>query len=250
MADEDDRSEPDDPLLTPAEIATEIRVNAATIRVWISKGMLPATRVGRRKLFVRRSDVVRLLGETSTAGAVNPSRRSPLPGGAPATKGGWSTSGLFLRQTEDRDELHASVDALQEADMVWEAAQFASANPPPDPGFGQRVRDLARACEQQAKALEAAAHVSGFVWNSEPNARDMVLSHELRPGANRPGPSGLWQEFDSAVRRLGRAMEGSFLSVVASAYAEVAVVMNQIADTLEQAAREQGARNRKPRKAS
>jgi excisionase family DNA binding protein len=250
MSDEDDRSEADDPWLTPAEIATEIRVNAATIRVWISKGMLPATRVGRRKLFVRRSDVVRLLAENSTAGRADPYRRSPRPAGTPAIKGGWSTSGLFLRQTEDRDELHASVDALQAADMVWEAAQFASANPPPDPGFGQRVRGLARACEQQARALEAAAHVSGFVWNSEPNARDMVLSYELRPGANRPGPSDLWQEFDGAVRRLGRAMEGSFMSVVASAYAELAVVMHQIADALEEAAREQGARSRRHRKAS
>lgn len=250
MTDEDDRPEPDDPWLTPAEIATEIRVNAATIRLWISKGMLPATRVGRRKLFVRRSDVVRLLAENSTAGGADPYRRSPLPADAPRMKGGWSTSGLFVRQTEDRDELHAAAEALQEADMVWDAAQFASANPPPDPGFGQRVRDLARGCEQQAKALEAAAHVSGFVWNSEPSARDMVLSYELRPGANRPGPAGLWQEFDSAVRRLGRAMEGSFMSVVASAYGELAVVMNQIADALEQAARDQGAARRKPRKAS
>jgi excisionase family DNA binding protein len=247
---EDDPSEKDDPWLTPAEIATEIRVNAATIRLWISKGMLPATRVGRRKLLVRRSDVLRLLAENSTAGGTNPYRRLTQPAETPSSQGGWSTSGLFVRQTEDRDELHAAVDALQEADMVWEAAQFASANPPPDPGFGNRVRDLARACDRQAKALEAAAHVSGFVWNPEPNARDMALSYELRAGGNRPGPSGLWREFDEAVRRLGRAKEGAFMSVVASAYAELAVVMDKIADALEPPAQERGARSAGRRKAS
>lgn len=247
---EDDSHELDDPWLTPAEIATELRVNAATIRLWISKGLLPATRIGRRKLFARRSDVLRLLAENSTAGGAHPYRRSPRPPEAPPAKGGWSTSGFFMRQTEARDELHAAAHALQEADMVWEAAQFASANPPPAPGFGERVRDLARACEQQAKALEAAAHLSGFVWNPEADARDMVLSYELRPGANRPGPAGLWREFDAAVRRLGRAMEGSFMSVVASAYAELAVVMDQIADALEQAAGEQDLRSSRRRKAS
>jgi ABC-type Fe3+ transport system permease subunit len=40
------------------------------------------------------------------------------------------------------------------------------------------------------------------------------------------------------------------MSVVASAYAELAVVMHQIADALEEAAREQGARSRRHRKAS
>ena len=155
-----------------------------------------------------------------------------------------------MRQTEDHEELHAAAQALQEADVVWEAAQFASANPPPDPGFGKRVRDLARACEEQAKALEAAAHVSGFVWNPELNARDMALSYELRAGGNRPGPPSLWQEFDAAVRRLGRAMEGSFMSVVASAYADLAVVMGQIADAVEPPARQGGARSAARRKAS
>lgn len=247
---EDDRSELDDPWLTPAEIATEIRVNAATIRLWISKGMLPATRVGRRKLFVRRSDVMRLLAENSTAGGAHPYRRAPHPADTPPGQGGWSTSSLFVRETEDRGELHAAAQGLQQADLVWEAAQFASANPPPAPGFGERVRDLARACAQQAKALETAAHVSGFVWNPEVNAREMVLSYELRPGANRPGPSDLWQQFDAAVRRLGRTMEGSFMSVVASAYAELAVVMDQIADALEATAREQGTRSVRHRKAS
>ena len=45
-------------------------------------------------------------------------------------------------------------------------------------------------------------------------------------------------------------MEGSFMSVVASAYAELAAVMDQIADALEATAREQGTRSVRHRKAS
>src|SRR5947209_19873247 len=57
--------EPDDvegdPWLTVAEIAEELRVNPATVRLWVSKGALPATRAGQRKLLIRRSDLDRML---------------------------------------------------------------------------------------------------------------------------------------------------------------------------------------------
>jgi excisionase family DNA binding protein len=48
--------------LTIAEIATELRVNPATVRLWVARGRLPATRPGPRKLLVRRSDVDRMVG--------------------------------------------------------------------------------------------------------------------------------------------------------------------------------------------
>ena len=60
----------------------------------------------------------------------------------------------------------------------------------------------------------------------------MALSHELRPGANRPGPANLWEEFDRAVQRLGIAMEGSVMYTVAWQYRDLAVVMHKIADLL------------------
>jgi excisionase family DNA binding protein len=47
----------EDSWLTVAEIASELRVNAATVRLWVSKGTLPATRAGQRKLIIRRSDL-------------------------------------------------------------------------------------------------------------------------------------------------------------------------------------------------
>jgi excisionase family DNA binding protein len=235
---EHDRPDWDDPWLTPTEIAKEIRVNAATIRLWISKGLVPATRAGQRKLLVRRSEVMRLLAENSSAGGVQPYRRPQHPRYAgmadpgASIKGGWSTSSLFAREA-DPEEFRAAAQALQEADRLWGAAQAASDNPPPDPGFRSRVRAFAEACEQQARSLKAAADVPGLVWTPEPDARGMVLSYELRPAATRPGPARLWQRFDSAVQLLGIAKEGVTMSLVAAGYAEVATVMHEIADALE-----------------
>ena len=42
-----------------------------------------------------------------------------------------------------------------------------------------------------------------------PTAEDMILSNELRPGGNRPGPEHLWSSFDITVDRLALAMEGN-----------------------------------------
>ena len=55
-----DENEPDpadehDPWLTLAEIAEELRVNPATVRLWVIRGRLKAMRAGQRKLLVRRS---------------------------------------------------------------------------------------------------------------------------------------------------------------------------------------------------
>ena len=56
----------EDPWLTLAEIAAELRVNPATVRLWIARGRLPATRPGQRKLLVRRSEVDRMVGHHSS----------------------------------------------------------------------------------------------------------------------------------------------------------------------------------------
>ena len=49
---EPDRTE--DPWLTVAEIAAELRINPATVRLWIARGKLKARRAGQRKLLVQR----------------------------------------------------------------------------------------------------------------------------------------------------------------------------------------------------
>jgi len=128
--------------------------------------------------------------------------------------------------------MHQMLEELQLADEAWEGAQAASENTPPDPGFPRRVRALAEACERQAKSLSDAARTAGLAWTPLPDHRHMILSHELRPGANRPGPANLWDEFDRSVQRLGIAMEGNVMYVVAFQYRSLAVVMHKIADLL------------------
>ncbi|MGZ4305232.1 MAG: helix-turn-helix domain-containing protein [Solirubrobacteraceae bacterium] len=74
-----------DPWLTLAEIADELRVNASTVRLWVSQGRLGASRAGRRKWLVRRSELERFVAASGSseprpadagAGPVRP----PMPG--------------------------------------------------------------------------------------------------------------------------------------------------------------------------
>jgi hypothetical protein len=132
----------------------------------------------------------------------------------------------------DPDEMQQIIEELQLADEAWSGAQAASENAPPDPSFPHRVRALAYACEQQASSLAKAARTEGFAWTPLPGRRQMSLSHELRPGANRPGPPKLWEGFDRAVQRLGIAMEGSVMYAVSFQYRDLAAVMHKIADLL------------------
>lgn len=236
MTEPDAQVEPEDRWLTVAEIASELRVNPTTVRLWISKGTLPAKRAGRRKLLILRSDLDRMLEATR--------RESPPGGYLPQTPGGYpqhhapplsrrqlSTADIHGRQAEP-GEMEQIIAGIEQADEAWTAAQTASENPPPDPGFPGRVLALAQACEQQADWLLTAAQTNGFEWTPLANRRGMVISHELRPGANRPGPAELWTEFDRAVHRLGITMEGSLMYSVAWAYRGLAEVMHTIADVL------------------
>src|SRR5438105_15914388 len=56
-----------DPWLTLAEIAEELRVNPATVRQWVTRGQLHASRAGVRKWIVRRSELERMLAATRPA---------------------------------------------------------------------------------------------------------------------------------------------------------------------------------------
>lgn len=224
----------DDPWLTVAEIADELRVNPATVRLWISKGTLPAMRAGMRKLMVRRSDLDYMLG----------SRRGPPPSegyrprptfdlqmGPPQSLNQLSTADIHGREASP-ERVQEIAERLRCADRAWEQAQSASENVPPAAGFAERIRALATACEQQARSLAEAGRIKGFAWTPIPGARDMTISAELRPGANRPGPSALWEQFDRAVNRLGASMEGQIMYVVAFQYRDLAFVMHEIADVL------------------
>lgn len=229
--------EQDDPWLTVAEIAEELRLNPATIRLWISKGQLPATRAGRRKLLIRRRDLDRTvaifrsddLGPAflpSPAGATWEIRRPP-----PMSRTHLSRTDTANLHAEP-GELDRIVDGIQAADDAWRSAQAASENAPPDPGFPNRLRALADAFEEQRFWLARGAATNGFEWKPIRSGGHMAISHELRPGANRPGRRHLWDQFDIAVERLGFTMKEGPLSSVAWVYGELAGLMNEIADEL------------------
>ncbi|MBV9819131.1 MAG: helix-turn-helix domain-containing protein [Solirubrobacterales bacterium] len=226
-----------DPWLTVAEIAEALRVNPATVRLWISKGALPAMRAGQRKLLIRRSDLDRMLEVTRAEAPVNayePRVRDPRhPNWSPAPQSIRQLSTAdFHGQRVTPEEMQQILEELQLADEAWERAQTASEHAPPDPGFPYRVRALAEACDRQAQSVGDAARSEGFAWTPLPERRPLTLSPELRPGANRPGPAELWAEFDRAVQRLGIAMAGSVMYVVAFQYRDLAAVMHRIADLL------------------
>ena len=63
----------DEEYLSLVQAAETLHVHASTIRRWIDSGMLPAYRLGQRRLVVRRSDV---------AGLITPARRVATDEGA------------------------------------------------------------------------------------------------------------------------------------------------------------------------
>ena len=223
-----DPDTPDDPWLTLAEIAEELRMSPATIRSWISKGTLRAMRPGQRKLLVRRSELDRMLrgedmdGPDVEPGAetwramdtINPPGRSPhWPAEAVehVTRGGW----LGVTETEWRDALRGSAMA------------------PPDAGFVVRIREIAEAAARKAAALaNLGDEAPGPWWERQSGLASGVLSYELRPGGSRPGPAALWARFDTTVEQLGVAMEEHSVPAEQLVLEQLSLVLHEIADTL------------------
>lgn len=118
---------PDDPWLTVAEIADELRVNPATVRLWVSKGTLPAKRAGKRKLLIRRSDLDCMLEVTrgeAPAPRYQPRPRDPrYPGrmGPPTSVRQLSTADIHGHRAAP-DQMQQIIEELQLADETWEGA--------------------------------------------------------------------------------------------------------------------------------
>lgn len=230
MSESDPQLEAEDPWLTVNEIASELRVNPATVRLWISKGTLPAKRAGRRKLLILRSDLDRMLG------AKEPSAQSPEPRMPQPLRPVFSRPPLGevarARSEIDPSVISDAIRDMQEAEAVFGQAVEASDNAPPDPGFADRIRAIAQASLQRAGALEKASMIPGFRWTPIQDPTAPIRSHELRPGGNRPGPPAAWRQHDMAVERLIIAVQGNVLSLVASEFREIGNTLNQIADAL------------------
>lgn len=222
----------DDPWLTLAKIAAELRMSPATIRSWISKGTLRATRAGQRKWLVRRSELDRMIAGADMAepdapagtpdwrafDTIAPPHRSPHWSNPEAVEhvspGGW----------------------LGFAESAWRDALRASAMAPPDPRFLVRVRDIAEAAARKAAALaNMGEHEPAAWWQRQSALPGGYLSYELRPGAIRTGPAELWARFDRAVEQLGLAMAEHSMPAEQVALEEVSLVLHEIIDALLEA---------------
>ncbi len=224
----------EDPWLTLAEIAEELRLSPATIRSWVATGTLQAMRAGQRKWLVRRSELDRMLRGEDYEDAPPPppepvepnrrvrQRRAPDTITAPNVRA-WAT-----------DEEHVGPeDWLGVAEWEWLAALQTSRMAPPDAWFAGRLRHIAEAAARKAGALGLFDDEEEMRWEGEPFAEDFVLSYELRPGGNRPGPPKLWQQFDLRVDRLGRAMKLARAGGIRSALEDLSPTLHDIADSLD-----------------
>ena len=234
---EDEPDPADDPWLTVADIADELRVNPATVRLWISHGRLKAMRAGQRKLLVRRSELDRMLALTDPSRAEPRQPRIPEPL-RPVFSRPLAGQVARARANMDPAVIREAIKAMQEAEAVFETAVESSDNAPPDPGFPQRIRAVGKASLQRAEALSEADLIPGFRWTPVSDPGPVIRSHELRPGGNRPGPPHKWQSYDMAVERLSIAVQGNVISLVADEFREIGWVLNDIADDLEPTAPE------------
>jgi excisionase family DNA binding protein len=225
-----------DPWLTLAEIAEELRVNPATVRLWVSKDQLKASRAGVRKWIVRRSDLERMLAATS------PSRVDAH--GPPADERHPAPSRSNPSETVDEDEAtrkflppagtgESVAKLVQCASNGLDDAFNASAYAPPGPGYLDRVRAIAEACEHFATTSLHASRRAGVSWKGRSDFGPDRLPYELRPDGNRPRRKGLWDEFDAAVEALAITMTGHDVTAVAEGFREVGDALHAVADELD-----------------
>lgn len=212
-----------DPWLTLAEIAEELRVNPATVRQWVSKGRLNASRAGVRKWIVRRSELERMLAATSPPAevaerieerAVAEESRSP-------------------RRESPTTDANSAIALYQIAGDAFEAAFAASTYAPPSAGYLARTRALADACEHLASTMTNASKMAGVQWLGRSNFQADSFPYELRPGGNRPASDELWQDFDAALERLAIAASGTDVTAVAHAFRELGDALLDVANELE-----------------
>jgi excisionase family DNA binding protein len=231
-----DEPEGADPWLTLAEIAEELRVNPSTVRLWVTKGQLKASRAGVRKWIVRRSDLERMLAAT------NPSRddahgppaaerhAAPSRSNPPETVDEHEATSKFLPPVGSRESV---AKLVQYASDSLDDAFNASAYAPPGSGYLDRVRAIAEACEHFAATSLHASRTAGVSWKGRSDFGPDRWPYELRPNGNRPRRKGLWDHFDAAVEALAITMTGHDVTAVAEGFREVGDALHAVADELE-----------------
>lgn len=227
-----ERNVQDDPWMTIAEFAEEMRVRPVTVRSWIAKGQLKATRAGQRKWLVRRSELARMLELDDGSTAPHP---PPVPARVERPDPDDYPPEVLKRLIDDAEAQSRERQALDYAmaDYEWEIALEHSRMAPPDARFASRIRQIAQAALSRAASIRECMDDPSFVWRPVPGSAGMTLSYELRPGGTRPGPKDGWERFDRVVARLGAAMEGNSANAVASALRDLASAMTDVADAIE-----------------
>jgi excisionase family DNA binding protein len=231
---DDEPDRPEDPWLTLAEIAEELRMSPATIRSWISKGTLRAMRAGQRKWLVRRSELDRMLRGEDFEDASPRRPDPPEPGrGRRQRRFPDNISPPMVRSWQSKDDDIDPEEWLSVAQWEWRSAVRQSEMAPPDAWFPGRLRLIAETAARKAAALALFPADEVMHWPSEPEGPGATLSHELRPGGNRPGPVDLWAQFDSAVSQLGIAMETGKAGLIGRSLETLSVALHDIADSLD-----------------
>lgn len=228
-----------DPWLTLAEIADELRVNPATVRLWVSKKQLKASRAGVRKWIVRRSDLDRMLAETNASAddaLDRVLRGEPAELGPPAPRRPDPETEQDGESSVPRKPLTSSkdpgaVELLRLASEAYDRATIASAKAPPSPGYVDRIREVADACEHVAATMLNAAEKAGIRWRPRTDLANK-LPYELKHGGNRPGPDEMWEDFDAAFERLSITATGTDITALAQAFREVYDALREVADDL------------------
>jgi excisionase family DNA binding protein len=67
----------DEQYLTPAQVAEELQVTTITVRRWIAKGQLLASKAGPRRWMIRRSDVEGFLSDGGRMGTTAEASEDP-----------------------------------------------------------------------------------------------------------------------------------------------------------------------------
>ncbi len=218
--------------MTVAEFADAMRVRPVTVRSWITKGQLTATRAGQRKWLVRRSELTRMLEQGGGAGAVRtppspPPVERPDPDDYPPEVWDRLVEEAAQHEREQLDQDYSF------AEYEWDIALEQSRMAPPDARFASRIRLIAQAAARRAAAIRECMDDPNFVWKPVPDSAGMTLSYELREGGTRPGPREAWARFDRVVARLGTVMEGASASAAAGALSDLASAMIDIAGAIE-----------------
>jgi excisionase family DNA binding protein len=199
-------------------------LNPATVRQWITKGELPAMRVGMRKLRIRRSDLEALLAEWQRTEQTRRGQSDSQPADPQPTSSRWPVP---LGTSESTQKLFN----IAARDLVL--ALQASASAEPSAGYTDRLRAIADGFEHVGTTSIHGARSAGAGWAGTDFGFEQ-LPYELRPGGNRPGGEDLWAAFDKASESLSTALAGHDLELIGHAYRQACDELLKVAKRIDE----------------